>query len=118
MGTIDLLLSRPASPSPSTSHRIGFIPAASPRSLQKTGKHEARLVPALESNHRPQAAIQPRDHLTFWGETLALDPSLWFCCEDLQTSPSSLVFLAVPGAGGRMTDAIRELWLVLEMIIC
>ena len=31
---------------------------------------------------------------------------------------SSLVFLAAQGARGQMTDAVRELWLVLEMIIC
>ena len=53
MGTIDLPRSLPASPSSSTAHRIGFIPAASPRSLHKTGKHEACLVPALQSTHSP-----------------------------------------------------------------
>ena len=34
----------------------------------------------------PQAALQPRDHLTFWGEALTLDLSPWFCPKDLQTS--------------------------------
>ena len=75
-------------------------------------------VPFLVSTHNPQVVIQHSDRLTFLGETLSLDFSLWLWFENQQVfSLSFLVLLTAPGAGELTTGAVQELWLVLEMII-